>query len=317
VEVNGGDAYNRLGMTRITRFVSFVLIVLTSSVVLAQGRGGQRQSQTDFQKMLDMGRAHKTAGGLYQALKTAARGGKTSPSFSDLPDWSGLWTTAGGGTFFGPGPAGIMPKLTPAAAAAVKKGEELEKQGISYDENLSECGPPGFPRWLVIPFLREFIVRPEQTWLSSETVNNVRRIYTDGRSHPPEDERYPLYYGDSIGFWDGPKLVIHTTQLMARSMGRNQPDQSEKMETVEIWQKVDGSTIEADAWIYDPTLYVEPWYLKRRYAQVSNPDKSLRMNYWHCGENPNNDVIKTPDGSTQFKDFIFGGEKDRAKEQSR
>ena len=111
-------------------------------------------------------------------------------AFDRLPDWSGLWTAAGGGSFFNRGPEGVSPKLTPAAAAALKQGADLEARGISYDENLSECGPPGFPRWLVVPFLREFIVRPEQTWLSSETVNNVRRIYTDGRGHPPPDDRY-------------------------------------------------------------------------------------------------------------------------------
>jgi hypothetical protein len=199
----------------------------------------------------------------------------------------------------------------------VKEGQALAAQGISYDENLSECGPPGFPRWLVIPFLREFIVRPEQTWLSSETVNNVRRIYTDGRDHPSPQDAYPLYYGDSIGFWDGPKLVIHTSQLMARSMGRNQPEQSDKMETVEIWEKIDGRTIVADAWIYDPAIYQQPWYLQRRYSQVINEDKLLRMNYWHCGENPNNEVYKTPEGNTQYRDFRFTPGEDRTKEQGR
>ena len=118
-------------------------------------------------------------------LKQAARGGQVNPPYTQLPDWSGLWTQGGGGSFFGTAPGGAMPKLTPAAAAALKLGSELVAKGVEYDENLSECGPPGFPRWLVIPFLREFIVRPEQTWLSSETVNNVRRIYTDGRAHPP------------------------------------------------------------------------------------------------------------------------------------
>ena len=110
--------------------------------------------------------------------------------------------------------------------------------------------------------------------------------------------------------------MIHTNQLMARSMGRGQPDQSEQMETVEVWEKVDSRTIKADVWIYDPTIYVEPWYLQRRYAQVSNPDKTLRMNYWHCGENPNNEVFKTKDGSTHFKKLTFT-DKDRAKEPCR
>jgi len=88
------------------------------------------------------------------------------------------------------------------------------------------------------------------------------------------------------------------------------------METVEIWEKVDARTIKADVWIYDPTIYVEPWYLQRRYAQVSNPDKALRMNYWHCGENPNNEVVKTKEGSTDFKKLTFT-DKDKAREPGR
>jgi hypothetical protein len=289
-------------MTPIRRLAVLAFVAMASPMAVAQQ---PPPSQSEWQRMSALGLQHRTAWDLYSALKQAAAGGPQSPPFDRLPDWSGLWTSAGGGSFFDRGPGGTSPKLTPVAAAALKQGAELEARGVSYDENPSECGPPGFPRWLVIPFLREFIVRPEQTWLSSETVNNVRRIYTDGRGHPPQDERYPLYYGDSIGFWDGKKLVIHTNQLMARSMGRSQPDQSEQMETVEIWDKVDSGTIKADVWIYDPTIYVEPWYLQRRYGQVPNPDRSLRMAYWHCGENPNNEVYKTKEGSTQFKNFTF------------
>ena len=288
------------GRIRIAAAAALVL-----GAVAAAAQQPPTQSTADWKARHALALKHRTASELYQALKAAAGGGQQNLRFDRLPDWTGLWTAAGGGSFFSPGPGGVAPKLTPAAAAAVKRGAELDAKGIEYDENLSQCGPPGFPRWLIVPFLREFIVRPEQVWLSSETVNNVRRIYTDGRDHMKEEDRYPLYYGDSIGFWDGQKLVIHTNQLMARSMGRNQPDQSEQMEVVEVWEKVDAATILADAWIYDPAIYAEPWYLQRRYRQVPNADKLLRMNYWHCGENPNNEVVKTPDGSTQFKDFTF------------
>jgi len=300
-------------MTRLTRLAVLAFLAMASASLVAQG---DRQTPAEFRRMLDMGVKYRTALDLYAALKTAAGGGKVSPPYSQLPDWSGLWTAAGGGSFFDPGPGGVAPKLTPMAAAMVKQGTEQLAKGIEYDENLSQCGPPGYPRWLVIPFLREFIVRPEETWLTSETTNNVRRIYTDGRGHPPEEERYPLYYGDSIGFWDGQKLVVHTNQLMSRSMGRNQPAQSEQMETVEIWQKAGASTVEADVWIYDPALYTAPWYMKRRYSQVANADNSLRIRYWNCNENPNNDVVKTPDGSTNYKDFIFT-DKDNSKEPAR
>ncbi len=299
-------------MTAVKRFALFALIAAASATALAQQQQ-QRQSPADWERMHQMGLKYRSAWDLYMALKSAAGGGKVSPPYAQLPDWSGLWTSGGGGSFTGAAPGGVIPKLTPAAAAAVKAGQALDANGISYDENLSECGPPGFPRWMVIPFLREFIVRPEQLWLTSETVNNVRRIYTDGREHPPEAERFPLYYGDSIGFWDGQKLVIHTNSLMARSMGRNQPSQSEQMETVEVWNKIDARTISADLWVYDPGLYTEPWYINRRYTQVDNADKSLRVNYWHCGENPNNDVFKTPDGGTQYNDFQFTAPKEQGR----
>ncbi len=302
-------------MTSITRLAVLACVAVASPVVIAQAQA--QQSQATWQRMYEMGLEHRTAWDLYQTLKQTAGGGQVSPPFSQLPDWSGLWTSGGGGSLFGGSPGGALPKLTPPAAAVLQQGAALTAKGVSYDENLSQCGPPGFPRWLAIPFLREFIVRPEQTWLSSETVNNVRRIYTDGRGHPPAEDAFPLYYGDSIGFWDGQTLVIHTSQLMARSMGRNQPDQSEQMATVEIWEKVDAGTITADAWIYDPTLYVEPWHLQRRYTQVPNADASLRMNYWHCGENPNNEVFKTPEGNTQYRDFTFTADDDPSQEQSR
>ena len=302
-------------MKPISIFAVPAFMAIVSVALLAQERPAQ--SPAEWQRKHEQGLKHRTGSELYLALKSAAGGGRQAPPFGQLPDWSGLWRASSGGAFFGRGPTGVSPKMTPEAAAALKQGQALAAQGIAYDENLSECGPPGFPRWLVVPFLREFIVRPEQTWLSSETVNNVRRIYTDGRGHPSPDDAYPLYYGDSIGFWDGPKLVIHTNQLMSRSMGRNQPQQSERMETVEIWERTGAGAIDVDVWIYDPALYVEPWYVQRRYAQVPNADKILRMNYWNCSENPNNEVFKTPDGDTQYRDFTFTGGGDRAKEQGR
>ena len=304
-----------MAMTRLTRLA--VLSLFAAALATTAFAQANRQTPDEVNRMLAMGVKYRTASEFYAALKMAAPGaGRQMPTFAQLPDWSGLWIAGGGGNFFSAGPGGVAPKLTPAAAAMLKQGAANEKSGIEYDENLSQCGPPGYPRWLVIPFLREFIVRPEETWLTSETVNNVRRIYTDGRDHPPVDERYPLYYGDSIGFWDGQKLVIHTNQLMERSMGRNQPTQSEQMETVEIWQKISPAAIKADVWIYDPKLYTEPWYVERRYNQVPNADKSLRIRYWNCNENPNNDVLKTPDGSTNYKDFTFT-DKDNSKEPSK
>ena len=295
------------GLRRLT------LVALLGTGVTPAVAQENTQPVEEWRAMFALGQAHGTAWALYQSLRAEADEPVAPASFEQLPDWSGLWTHTGSAarSFFGPGPDGTGPALTPAAVAMQEQGARLNAQGINYDENLSQCGPPGFPRWLIIPFLREFIVRPEQTWLSSETVNNVRRIYTDGRDHPPEVERYPLYYGDSIGFWDGQRLIIHTNQLMARAMGRNTLRQSEQMETVELWENIDEDRIRAHAWFYDPTILEEPWYVAREYVREPNEDTGLRMRYWHCGENENNAVFQTEEGSTQYTDFSFTGEDDR------
>ena len=263
------------------------------------------------ERMAALGRQHGTAWDLYLALKEQAGGGRPL-THAGLPDWTGIYTRARGGITFDPDqPPGELPtaRLTPEFQAKLLKRIEDADRGIEWDP-ISTCAPPGHPRWLTEPFLKEFIVTPGQTWLINEMVNDIRRIYTDGRDHVPEADRYPLYNGDSIGFWDGPRLVIHTNQLTSGIYQRRNPDYTDQVETVEIWEKVNDDLIEVDVWVYDPPALAEPWYTKQSYAKLDNPDKELRIRYWHCGENQNNAVFETQDGATQFRDFTFTDEDD-------
>jgi len=266
-------------------------------------------------EMAALGLKYQTAAELYQALRDQAKGGQRL-AWSNLPDWRGTYTrTLAPGFAFDPDqpPAGLpTAKLTPEYQAKMLKRIADAKRGIEWDP-ISTCAPPGHPRWLTEPFLREFVVTPDQTWLINEMVNDIRRIYTDGRDHVPAADRYPLYNGDSIGFWDGQKLVIHTNQLRAGIYQRSQPDYTDRVETVEIWQKVDDKTIAADVWVYDPPALVEPWYVRQTYQKLSDPDRSLRIRYWDCAENQNNSVYQTSNGSTQFKDFTFGKDGQKGK----
>src|SRR5262249_3971748 len=270
------------------------------------GDSAQRPTRTKEQKM-NLGRQHNSAAELYRALQDEAKGGQHL-AWTILPDWSGVYTRApvAGFAFDPEQPPDGLPtaKLTPEYQAKMMKRIEDAKEGIEWDP-ISTCAPPGHPRWLTEPFLREFIVTPDQTWLINEMVNDIRRIYTDGRGHVPEADRYPLYDGDSIGFWDGQSLVIHTNQLRAGIYQRAHPDYTDQVETVEIWRKQDDKTLVADVWVYDPPALVEPWYTKQSYVKLSDPDKSMRIRYWNCGENENNTVVQTKEGATQFRGFTF------------
>ena len=261
------------------------------------------------ERMVALGKQHKAAADLYAALKKQAGGGRRL-SYTSLPDWTGVYTRARGGITYDPDQKPGAPptaQLTPEFQARLAKRIDEANRGIEWDP-ISTCAPPGHPRWLTEPFLREFVVTPDQTWLINEMVNDIRRIYTDGREHVPTADRYPLYNGDSIGFCDGDKLVIHTNQLTEGIYQRRNPDYTSQVETVEIWQKTSDGLIEVDVWVYDPPALVEPWYTKQSYAKLDDQDKNLRIRYWHCGENQNNAVGKTDGGGSQFQGFTFGNE---------
>ena len=75
-------------------------------------------------------------------------------------------------------------KLTPEYERRLNEKLARIKHDIEY-EPLSAGDPAGMPRWMTEPFLKDFAVTPQQTWLINEMANEVRRIYTDGRAHTP------------------------------------------------------------------------------------------------------------------------------------
>lgn len=243
---------------------------------------------------------YKSSWAEFEDLKVKAHGG-TKMSWEKLPDWTGLWSrdmSHGVGLKFDPkqkSQAESTAVLTPQYKLRLDKKLADFKKGIEWDQ-LSFCLPAGFPRWLSEPFLKEFVLRPEESWLINEQLEEIRRIYTDGRPHIADADAYPLWEGDSIGFWNGDTLVIHTNNLKHGQFQRLQPDYSDKVTTVEQWRKVSPDLIEDTVDVWDPLALAKPWRTVQHYTRVTTPD--LRINYWSCEEN--NNVVQSPDGGTQF-----------------
>jgi hypothetical protein len=258
-----------------------------------------------------LGERFDSAWDLYVSLQQAAGGGERL-SWDDMAqpayDWSGVFTRTGGGLSFDPDIRGdaTTAKLTETGASArQRKIDLIASTGGEYDP-ISDCRPPSFPRWATEPFLHEFVVTPSQAWLMNEMVNDVRRVYTDGRPHTLPEDAYPSANGDTIGFWTDGMLVTHTTYLISGQYQRGtQPDYSDQVEVVERWKKVDGVTLEADYWVFDPANLVEPWYTRQSWTELANDDYLLRLRYWDCRENQNNDILEKSDGTSQFSDFDF------------
>jgi len=312
---NNHELLSRVGeMKRVSKFAGIILL-LPCALLYAQDFVGwlpKVENWTDRKAQLQaFGESFDSAWDLYVFLENQAEGGERlsweelgEPSY----DWSGIYTRTGGGLSFDPDiPASeTTAKLTAEGAAArQRKIDLIEATGGEYDP-ISDCRPPGHPRWATEPFLHEFIITPDQTWLINEMVNDIRRVYTDGRDHTLPEDAYASANGDTIGFWSNDMLVMHTKYLMPGQYQRGtQPDYSDQVEVVERWKKVDGITLEADFWVFDPVNLAEPWYSRQSWTELDNEDYFLRIRYWDCRENQNNEILEKEDGTSQFMDFDF------------
>src|SRR5579871_6184784 len=72
--------------------------------------------------------------------------------------------------------------------------------GQEYNPAIS-CLPAGMPRIMVAYDPLEIIVTPQVTYVRSDHLTEMRRIYTDGRTWP--ETITPTFEGYSIGHWTG------------------------------------------------------------------------------------------------------------------
>jgi hypothetical protein len=71
-----------------------------------------------------------------------------------------------------------------------------------------QCMPSGVPR-IGLP---QEIVQTDTHMLFIYPLH-IRRIYLDGRPHPPEDQWLGTWFGHSVGRWEGDTLVISTVDF--------------------------------------------------------------------------------------------------------
>ena len=84
------------------------------------------------------------------------------------------------------------------------------------------------------------------------------RIYLN-LGHLPADELYPMFYGDSIGHWEGDTLVVDTTDFNDKTwLDRAGHPHSEKLHVMERMRRMDQKSLQIDLIIEDPKAYTKP-----------------------------------------------------------
>jgi hypothetical protein len=86
----------------------------------------------------------------------------------------------------------------------------------------------------------------------------IRRIYIDGREHPPEDQWLGTWMGHSVGRWEGDTLVISTVDFNGQEwLGWPGWFTSPDKKVTERMQRV-GNTLTWEA-IVEDSLLLQPW----------------------------------------------------------
>ena len=212
------------------------------------------------------------------------------------PDLQGLWMKSAGGfqgLFIGSldgtnFAAGCAEAAEDVAAAAVQRRPSIRTRrggggaGRPPETRLrrSRGALPssGVPRALDQPgglYPVQIIQDEKSVALLHEAMHDVRIIPTDNSPHP---RNYWAWDGDSRGRWDGDTLVVDVSNFNGRTwldMQANFVDENEHV--VERFSLVDRDTIQYEATITDPTVFVRP--IQMRFTLKRVPAEQQILEY--------------------------------------
>jgi hypothetical protein len=143
-----------------------------------------------------------TAGGALVAFAMTVAGAQAHDE-SKYPDWSGQWLRNYGG----------LPRYDPSKPLRKQEAPLKPEYQARFEVSMADqdagghgldtaytCLPQGMPRMMSGVSKMEFLILPRVTHILFEEIwLGVRRIYTDGRSRPTDED--PTFVGYSIGKW--------------------------------------------------------------------------------------------------------------------
>src|SRR5581483_1920066 len=184
------------------------------------------------------------------------------------PDLSGVYSFGGGGA---PGGRGAPPGGRDAGrGAGAPAGPELkpgmEKYRVVRGPNdagaLSDCMPIAGPAAFTVPYQFQISQTPSYTIILHEYPGIFRIVPTNGAAHPVDPD--PTWLGDSIGRWEGDTLVVDTIGFNTRTELSGYKH-SEKLHIVERFRRPDFDTLQYEATLEDPEVFVRPWTVTRTF----------------------------------------------------
>jgi len=165
-----------------------------------------------------------------------------------------------------------VPGALPSAPAPSYKPEfQAKVKHLSDNESKLDpvfyCDRPGIPR---VGPPRRIIQLPNEAVFLYEDISGdpYRVIPTDGRPHRKDGN--PSYYGDSVGHWEGDKLVVESTNFVEDTwFGEEGYIHSDAMRVTERLWRV-GENLAYQATVDDPKVLTAPWTMPVRVVKPTN-----------------------------------------------
>ena len=198
--------------------------------------------------------------------------GPTPRTVDGKPDLSGVWWSP---VTTDPGVA----EWLPAAQAIAKRRTDNN----SIESPQAHCLPSPVVRLGPLFELAQtgnFVVV-----ISDDESPGFHQIHLDRSAHPKEADP-DLWYGDSIGHWDGDTLVVDRVSFN-EGIWLDQPahPHSDKLHVIERYRRPDLGHLEKEITVEDPGVLAKPWTIK----QVADLAAGEEIREFICAEN-NRDV---------------------------
>jgi hypothetical protein len=232
------------------------------------------------------------------------------------PNLKGQWLRVGSANWRNPGQ---KPPLTPEYQAIFDANLRDQAAGGHGTEPSYACLSPGMPRIMIDYTQMEIVLTAETTYILIDHINDNRRIFTDGRDWPAEED--PTFHGYSIGQWidtdnDGryDTLEVETRNFKGPraydTTGLPLHSDNETVVKERIYpDKADPDLLHDDVTTIDDAL-TGPWTVARSYRRGKNPRPSwVEMN---CAENNQHIRIGTENYFISADGLLMPAKKDQA-----
>jgi hypothetical protein len=157
-------------------------------------------------------------------------------------------------------------KVAPMQDWALARYEDRQERHLQDDPMYLNCKPPGGPRQYQSDLGFQLIEdkKNERIFVLLGSGNrNYHIIYLDGRDPKGQvggDDDNPLYYGRSVGHWEGDTLVVNTEGFNEDFWLTNGGlPHTNMLSMVEKFTRTDFDTLHYEVTIDDPGAYTRPW----------------------------------------------------------